>query len=191
MSRLEDTKLPSIFIDLERNVAVTMTDSPEMSLRSATIQTLMTGRYQATLLFRISSRLGARFGKLAGLIKQLNQILTGADISWHAKIGKGLVLSHPNGVVIGPYCRIGDDCIIQQGVTLGGTGIPGQGESSSPTIGDRVLFGAGCKVLGSISVNDDCTLGANAVVITDVPASSIAVGVPARPRPKLAPGERQ
>lgn len=177
-------RLQPILWDLDHNVAITLIDSPEMSRKSATVQTVITARYLAALLYRVASAIGPRHRKLAGLVKQLNQMLTGADIAWHADIGPGLVLSHPNGVVIGPYCRIGDNCIVQQGVTLGGTGKPGEGGSSSPTIGNRVLLGSGCKVLGEISVGDDCTIGANAVVIKDVPASSLAVGVPAAYRPK-------
>ncbi|WP_442902714.1 serine O-acetyltransferase [Gordonia sp. HS-NH1] len=115
----------------------------------------------------------------AGLIKQFNQFLTGADLAWQASVGPGLVLPHPVGVVLGPYCVVGDRCLFQQGVTLGGNGNPGEGSVSSPTIGDRVVVGAGARVLGNLTLGTQCRVGANAVVTKSMPSGALVVGVPA------------
>lgn len=128
-------------------------------------------------MFRVAQLLGRRSRLAATLAKQANHLLTGADIAWDCVIGKGLVLHHPTGVVIGRGVLIGDYCRIQQGVTLGGSG--GR-EDGSPEIGASVVLGAGSRVLGSITVGDQSIIGANAVVLKDVPAESIAVGVPAQ-----------
>lgn len=139
-------------------------------------------RYQSVFLFRLSQKLGRRIPLLGFLIKQINQAVTGADIAWQAEIGDGMILFHPNGVVIGPHSRIGKDVTIQQGVTIGGSG------DSSITevvkIGDSVSFGSGCKIIGNLSVGDKARIGANAVVLGDVPADTTAVGVPARLIPR-------
>lgn len=100
---------------------------------------------------------------------------TGADINPLAEIGPRVNLVHPSGVVIGADVSIGADVWIYQGVTLGSGTRPGQ-----PLIGSRVHIGAGAKVLGGVVVGDDARIGANAVVIDDVPFGCTAVGVPAR-----------
>jgi len=103
---------------------------------------------------------------------------TGVDIHPGARIGKRLFIDHATGVVIGETCVIGDDVTIYQGVTLGGTKLAN--EKRHPTVGDRVVIGAGAKVLGNITVGSDSRIGANAVVVSDVPACSVVVGIPAR-----------
>ena len=101
-------------------------------------------------------------------------VITGADISIGCEIGGGLLLPHPNGVVINADVRIGPNCLIFQQVTIGTrTG------SSSPVIGGHVDIGAGAKILGEIRIGDHVCIGANAVVLMDLPAWSTAVGVPA------------
>ena len=102
-------------------------------------------------------------------------IITQSDIAIEARLGSGLLLPHPNGVVIHEDARIGDDCMIMQQVTVG---MIGDGEV--PTIGDRVYIGAGAKIIGKVLIGDGARIGANAVVLTDVPANCTAVGVPAR-----------
>ena len=144
----------------------------------ALARSLSTVRHLATSLNRAAQIAGRRVPRLGTMIKQLNHLLTGADIAWQATIGDGLTLHHPTGVVIGPGVEIGDDCRVQQGVTIGGKG--GRGMDGSPFIGDRVHIGTGAKVLGPVSVGDGCEIGANAVVITSIPPGSVAVGVPAR-----------
>jgi len=95
-----------------------------------------------------------------------------------AKVGKRLVIDHGMGIVIGETAEIGDDVLLYQGVTLGGTG-KDQGKRH-PTIGNHVLVGSGAKILGPIRVGDNSRIAANAVVLAEVPPGSTAVGVPAR-----------
>lgn len=115
---------------------------------------------------------------LARWISQRNRKKTGIEIHPGAKIGKGLLIDHGMGVVIGETTEIGDNCTIYQGVTLGGTG-KDKGKRH-PTLGNNVLVGAGAKVLGPIKIGDNAKIAANAVVLQEVPPNSTAVGVPAR-----------
>lgn len=103
---------------------------------------------------------------------------TGIEIHPGAEIGKGLVIDHGMGVVIGETAVIGDDCHIYHGVTLGGTG-KDKGKRH-PTLGNRVMIGAGAKCLGNIYIGDNAKVGANAVVITDVPADTTFIGLAAK-----------
>ncbi|MFZ4893080.1 serine O-acetyltransferase [Plantibacter sp. Mn2098] len=146
----------------------------------ALLRGLFVVRHLSTLLFRASQSCGRRVPALGALLKQTNHVITGADLAWQAEVGRGLVLHHPTGVVWGPGVCIGRACRVQQGVTLGGSG--SKTADGSPTIGDEVIIGAGAKVIGPVSVGSNSTIGANAVVLSDVPDHSIAVGVPARTR---------
>lgn len=114
--------------------------------------------------------------------------LTGVEIHPAARLGPGLFIDHGAGVVVGETTEVGCDVTIFHGVTLGGTS-SSQGKRH-PSIGDRVTIGAGAKVLGAISVGHDSRIGANAVVVRDVPSNSVVVGVPgqiiARSRPRGA-----
>ena len=115
---------------------------------------------------------------LAGLIARHARRKTGIEIHPAAKIGRGLFIDHGMGVVIGETAVIGDNCILYQNVTLGGTG-KDQGKRH-PTLGDNVLVGAGAKVLGPFTVGDNARVAAGAVVLDAVPPDATAVGVPAR-----------
>jgi serine O-acetyltransferase len=115
---------------------------------------------------------------LARLISQWSRFWTGIEIHPGAKLGRRLVIDHGMGIVIGETAEVGDDVLIYQGVTLGGTG-KDQGKRH-PTIGDNVLIGAGAKILGPFTVGDNSRIAAGAVVLTAIPPSSTAVGVPAR-----------
>ena len=115
---------------------------------------------------------------LARLISQIARFFTGIEIHPGATIGKGLCIDHGMGVVIGETAEIGDDVLIYHGVTLGGTG-KDKGKRH-PTIGNGVVIGAGAKVLGPIKVGDNAKIGANAVVVKDVPEGATAVGIPAK-----------
>ena len=115
---------------------------------------------------------------LARLISQFARFATGIEIHPGAKIGKGLFIDHGMGVVVGETAIIGDNVLLYQGATLGGTGIV-KGKRH-PTVGNNVVIGAGAKVLGNITIGDNSYIGANAVVIKDVPANSTVVGVPGR-----------
>lgn len=115
---------------------------------------------------------------LARLISQISRFLTGVEIHPAARIGKGLFIDHGMGVVIGETAEIGDNCTIYQGVTLGGTGK--ECGKRHPTIGDNVMIGSGAKVLGPFTVGSNSKIAAGAVVLSEVPSDSTAVGVPAR-----------
>ena len=115
---------------------------------------------------------------LARLISQIARFFTGIEIHPGATIGKGLCIDHGMGVVIGETAEIGVDVLIYHGVTLGGTG-KDKGKRH-PTIGNGVVIGAGAKVLGPIKVGNNAKIGANAVVVKDVPEGATAVGIPAK-----------
>ncbi|RRD36614.1 serine O-acetyltransferase [Leucobacter sp. OH2974_COT-288] len=119
---------------------------------------------------------------LARANSQFVRFLTGIEIHPGAKLGKRLFIDHGSGVVIGETAVVGDDVTIYHGVTLGGTGLnPGK---RHPTIGDRVIIGAGAKVLGNITVGADSAIGANAVVVHSAPEWTTLTGIPARQRPR-------
>ena len=115
---------------------------------------------------------------LARLISQLGRFFTGIEIHPGATIGKGLFIDHGMGVVIGETTEIGDDVTLYHGVTLGGTG-KDKGKRH-PTVGNKVVIGAGAKVLGPINIGDNSKIGSNSVVLKDVPSGATAVGIPAR-----------
>jgi len=115
---------------------------------------------------------------IARLLSQLSRFLTGVEIHPGAQIGKALFIDHGMGVVIGETAEVGDNVILYQGVTLGGTG-KDKGKRH-PTIGNNVVIGSGAKVLGPINIGDGAKIGANSVVLIDVPPNSTAVGVPAK-----------
>ncbi len=119
---------------------------------------------------------GLRF--VPRLISAIGMFLTTIDIHPGAKIGRRVFIDHGTGVVIGETAEIGDDVLIYQQVTLGGVSTnPGK---RHPTVEDGVVIGAGAKVLGNITIGRNSKIGANSVVIKDVPADSTAVGIPAR-----------
>lgn len=115
---------------------------------------------------------------MARMISQRSRRKTGIEIHPGATIGKGLFIDHGMGVVIGETAVIGDNCLIYQGATLGGTG-KDKGKRH-PTLGDNVLVGAGAKVLGPFKVGSNVKIAANAVVLNAIPDNCTAVGVPAR-----------
>jgi serine O-acetyltransferase len=112
---------------------------------------------------------------------KLVQILTGIELPCEAQIGRNFVIDHFGGIVISGYARFGDNCRIRNGVVVG---IRRPGESRAPIIGNNVDIGAGAKLIGPISIGDNVVIGANAVVIRDVPDNCIAVGVPAIVKPR-------
>lgn len=114
----------------------------------------------------------------ARAISQTARFFTGIEIHPGAKIGKGLVIDHGMGVVIGETTEIGDNCTIYQGVTLGGTG-KDLGKRH-PTLGNNVMVGAGAKVLGPFTIGDNTKIAAGAVVLNEMPDNCTAVGIPAK-----------
>ncbi|MCD4757445.1 MAG: serine O-acetyltransferase [Arcobacteraceae bacterium] len=133
----------------------------------------------AIVNYRISNRLYKKgFKRLSRVLSGVSQLFTNVDIHPAATIGRRVFIDHGFGVVIGQTTIIEDDVLIYQGVTLGGVSLsPGK---RHPTIGKNSVIGSGAKVLGNISIGENCKIGANSVVVKDVPCSSTAVGVPAR-----------
>lgn len=133
----------------------------------------------AVLIHRISHFLYRhRWFVIARMISQFARWLTGIEIHPGAKIGKRLFIDHGMGVVIGETAEIGDDVLLYQGVTLGGTG--NERGKRHPTLGNRVVIGTGAAVLGNISLGDDVKVGAGSVVVHSVPAGATVVGIPGR-----------
>lgn len=133
----------------------------------------------AVLIYRVAHKLHeGKFYTLARALSQFGKFLTGIEIHPAAKIGKGLFIDHGTGVVIGETAEIGDNCILYQGVTLGGTG-KGKGKRH-PTLGNNVMVGCGAKVLGPFKIGDNVKIAANSVVLDAIPDNSTAVGAPAR-----------
>ena len=140
---------------------------------------LLYSGFHAVLAYRIAHILHVRgYIMTARVISQAAKLVTGIEIHPGATIGKGLFIDHGSGVVIGETAEIGDNCTLYQGVTLGGTGK--DIGKRHPTIGNNVMIGAGAKVLGPFKVGDNSKIAANAVVLSEVPPDSTAVGIPAR-----------
>jgi len=114
----------------------------------------------------------------ARLISQLSKFFTGIEIHPGATIGRRLVIDHGTGIVIGETAEIGDDCLLYQNVTLGGTGK--DVGKRHPTLGNHVMVGSGAKVLGPFKVGDNARIAANSVVLREVPENATVVGVPGR-----------
>lgn len=142
--------------------------SPSRSLL-ATIRDYQKFSLSSNILNRIILK------KISVLRHRFWSVVTGADIPLNCQIEGGLLMPHPNGIVIHPEVKIGPNCLIFQQVTIGQ-----KGELGLPDIGGHVDIGAGAKILGNIKIGDHACIGANAVVIHDVPAGKTAIGIPAR-----------
>ena len=135
--------------------------------------------FHAVLLHRFAHRLNQwRIPILPRVISQFTRFVTGIEIHPGATIGRRLFIDHGAGVVIGETSEIGDDVLLYQGVTLGGTGA--EKGKRHPTIGNRVVIGTGAAVLGNIKVGDNVKIGAGSVVVHPVPDHSTVVGIPGR-----------
>jgi serine O-acetyltransferase len=111
------------------------------------------------------------------------RLITGIELPCEVPVGRRFKIEHFGGIIIHGETVFGDDVIIRQGVT---TGVRNTGREAAPKIGNRVDIGAGAKILGAITIGDDVAIGANAVVVEDVPCNSLAVGVPARIIPRAS-----
>ena len=135
--------------------------------------------FHSILLHRAAHRLHTSgFTLLARIVSQFNRTVTGIEIHPGATIGRRCFIDHGMGVVIGETTEIGDDVLLYQGVTLGGTGK--EKGKRHPTIGNNVVIGTGAKILGNITIGDHTKIGAGSVVIRSVPDHSTVVGVPGR-----------
>jgi serine O-acetyltransferase len=154
---------------IERDPAV---DSRiEMALASPGLHAIWVHR----LTHRLWNTPGCRL--LARLISQIARAVTGVEIHPGATIGQRFFIDHGMGVVIGETAEVGDDVLLYHGVTLGGRSM--KRVKRHPTIGNNVTIGAGARILGPITVGDRVQIGANSVVVKDVPAGAVATGVPA------------
>ena len=135
--------------------------------------------FHAILLHRLAHKLyGWKVPLAPRVISQTGRFLTGIEIHPGANIGRRFFIDHGMGVVIGETAEIGDDVLLYQGVTLGGTG--NEKGKRHPTLGNRVVVGSGAKVLGNIKIGDNVKIGAGSVVVHPVPNNSTVVGIPGR-----------
>jgi serine O-acetyltransferase len=153
------------------------------------IRGLLSPGFQALFIYRLlrwchDHRIPTQPFRL--FIERFIEIITGIELPVRARIGKGLRLYHFGGTIIHSDTVIGEYCSIYHGVTCGDLG----GWGGTPRIGNRVIIGAGAKLLGDIEIGDDCRIGANAVVNTSVPTGCTAVGVPAVIKTRRAEGGR-
>ena len=163
--------------DVKYDVAAIRERDP--AARSDAEVLLLYSGMHALLFYRVAHKLHtSKHYFAARAISQMGRHYTGIEIHPGAKIGKGLVIDHGMGVVIGETAEIGDNCTIYQGVTLGGTGK--DVGKRHPTLGNGVLVGAGAKVLGPFKIGDNTKIAANAVVLEEIPEDCTAVGIPAK-----------
>jgi len=135
--------------------------------------------FHAIVLHRLAHRLyRADCPLIPRVISQISRFLTGIEIHPGATIGRRFFIDHGMGVVIGETTEIGDDCLLYQGVTLGGTG--NEKGKRHPTLGNNVVVGTGAKVLGNIRIGDHVKVGAGSVVVHPVPDNSTVVGIPGK-----------
>ena len=176
---IEDVKSMVLSIKNEIKNDIEAVQSGDPSARGK-LEILITNQgIHAILFYRVAHIFYVNnFKFIAKIISQISRFFTGIEIHPAAFIGKGLLIDHGSGVVIGETAIIGNDCIIFHGVTLGGTGK--QTGKRHPTLYNNVFVGAGAKILGNIEIGNNVKIGANAVVLTDVPDNATAVGVPAR-----------
>ena len=173
LGRLAD----SISDEIKTDVAAVRDRDP--AARNDVEVLLLYSGVHAILAYRVAHKLylGKKYFS-ARAVSQLAKFITGIEIHPGAKIGKGLVIDHGTGVVIGETAEIGDNCTLYQGVTLGGTGK--DTGKRHPTLGNNVMIGAGAKVLGPFRIGDNAKIAAGAVVLEEIPANATAVGIPAR-----------
>ena len=166
--------------ELREDLTAAQERDPAARSVSRTEILLTYGGVQALLAHRVSHALNeAGLPLVPRIISNVVRVMTGVEIHPAARIGRGLFIDHGAGVVIGETASVGDDVTMYQGVTLGGTGFA-RGKRH-PTVGDQVMIGSGAKLLGPIAVGARSKIGANSVVIHDVPADATVVGNPGHP----------
>jgi serine O-acetyltransferase len=147
------------------------------------IRGLLSQGFQALLIYRVFRWFyehGIPTQPLRFMFERFIEITTGISIPAEAAIGKGLRIHHFGGIIIHPEAVVGEECTLYHGVTIGDLAV----RRGAPHVGNRVLIGAGAKVIGAIRIGDDTLIGANAVVVSSVPSGYVAVGIPAVARPR-------
>ncbi|NKD45395.1 serine O-acetyltransferase [Haematospirillum jordaniae] len=166
-----------IFSRLKEDIDTILAHDPAARSRLEVI--LVYPGVHAIIAYRLAHRLWkTNLRLLARVVSHLAKMVTGVEIHPGATIGRRVFIDHATGVVIGETAEIGDDVTLYQGVTLGGTSLA-KGKRH-PTLGKGVIVGSGAQVLGPITISDGARIGANAVVLADVPANATVVGIPAR-----------
>ena len=167
-----------LFKNLREEVDTVLAKDP--AARSRLEVVLCYPGFHSMLFYRIAHWLWSRNWLVLGrFVSHLGRLMTGIEIHPGAKIGRRLFIDHGMGVVIGETAEIGDDVTLYQGVTLGGTSL--HHEKRHPTLGDGVIVGSGAQILGGFTVGRDARVGANAVVVAEVPPGVTVVGIPAKP----------
>src|SRR5881392_2903883 len=168
-----------LFQNLRDEIDATLARDP--AARSRLEVVLCYPGFQALLFHRFAHWLWQHRWLLAGrFVSHIGRMATAIEIHPGARIGKRLFIDHGMGVVIGETAEIGDDCTLYQGVTLGGTSLE-RGHKRHPTLGNGVIVSSGAQVLGPFRVGDGARIGAQAVVLREVPDGATMVGIPARP----------
>src|SRR5882724_4682042 len=168
-----------LFKNLRDEIDATLARDP--AARSRLEVVLCYPGFHALLFHRVAHSLWEHRWRLAGrFVSHLGRMLTGIEIHPGARIGRRLFIDHGMGVVIGETAEIGDDCTLYQGVTLGGTSLE-RGQKRHPTLGNGVIVSVHAQVLGPFRVGDGARIGAQAVVLSEVPEGATMVGIPAKP----------
>ena len=178
----------SLWEELKEDLQAAVNNDP--AARNTLEVALVYSGVHAVWVYRLAHRMWNKSEHLklpARFISQTARAITGVEIHPGATLGRRLFIDHGMGVVIGETAVVGEDVTIYHGTTLGGTSL--EKGKRHPTVGSRVVIGSGAKVLGNINIGDDVQIGANAVVVKDVPQGNVAVGIPARnkPAPQAAP----
>jgi serine O-acetyltransferase len=179
-----------LFKNLRDEIEATLARDP--AARSRLEVVLCYPGFQALVFYRFAHWLWRHGWLLAGrFVSHIGRLATGIEIHPGARIGKRLFIDHGMGVVIGETAEIGDDCTLYQGVTLGGTSLE-RGQKRHPTLGNGVIVSVHAQVLGPFRVGDGARIGAQAVVLSEVPDGATMVGIPAKPvARRRAPSESQ
>ena len=180
MSIYKATKKDIRFI-LENDPA--LSSGGELKLKDYLQVLIIYPSVHALIMHRVAHKVHNKGYKFtARLISQISRFFTGIEIHPGATIGEEILIDHGMGVVIGETAEVGNRVTIYQGVTLGGTGK--DTGKRHPTLGNNIVVGSGAKVLGPITIEDNCKIGANSVVLESVPEGSTVVGVKARVKEK-------
>jgi serine O-acetyltransferase len=183
---IEPTTPASLWRTLQADVARFREDGRDTR---TLVQGLLSQGFQALVVYHIFRWFygrGIPTQPVRFFVERFIEIVTGISIPAQAQIGKGLRIHHFGGIIIHSETVIGEGCTLYHGVTLGDRG----GWGGAPRIGTRVMIGAGAKILGEVTVGDNCRVGANAVVTTSLPPCCLAVGVPAVIREPASAGHQ-